>query len=133
MIENITDINIINYFLKEFNQNIDNLDNAFVHYIGYKKDNKTLGFASYTLIYDRIEIEYIYVLSNYRNQEIASKMLEYITKIGTIEKCLNITLEVKKSNESAIKLYKKNGFKEVALRKNYYQDEDGILMLRELV
>ena len=41
---------------------------------------------------------------------------------------LNITLEVRKSNEIAIHLYKKMGFNEAAIRKYYYGDEDAILM-----
>ena len=44
------------------------------------------------------------------------------------QKCVNITLEVNKENTYAIKLYKKVGFKEVAIRKNYYDGVDGILM-----
>ena len=46
--------------------------------------------------------------------------------------CDNITLEVKESNKSAINFYLKNGFIEVARREKYYQDEDGILMIKEM-
>ena len=31
-----------------------------------------------------------------------------------------------------INFYLKNGFKEVTRRKNYYKDEDGILMIKKL-
>ena len=42
---------------------------------------------------------------------------------------INITLEVNCNNKNAIKLYKKFNFKEVAIRKCYYNNkEDGILM-----
>ena len=44
----------------------------------------------------------------------------------------NITLEVRKDNIYAIKLYEKNGFKQVAIRKNYYNGIDGILMERKV-
>ena len=44
----------------------------------------------------------------------------------------NITLEVRESNERARRFYLKNGFKEVTKRKNYYNDEDGILMIKNL-
>lgn len=45
-----------------------------------------------------------------------------------------MSLEVRVSNESAIKLYEKFGFKNVGIRKNYYQDnfEDAYLMVREM-
>ena len=46
----------------------------------------------------------------------------------------NINLEVRISNQKAIKLYEKCGFKIVAIRKNYYQDnhEDAYLMIKEM-
>ena len=46
---------------------------------------------------------------------------------------INITLEVRVSNIPAINLYKKFGFREVALRKYYYGDEDGILMEKQVM
>ena len=39
-----------------------------------------------------------------------------------------ITLEVSSKNEAAIALYKKSDFKEVGIRKNYYEDSDAIIM-----
>ena len=46
--------------------------------------------------------------------------------------CSNITLEVRKSNIIAINIYKKFKFKVIAERKNYYGNEDAIMMLREV-
>jgi ribosomal-protein-alanine N-acetyltransferase len=43
---------------------------------------------------------------------------------------IDISLEVRSSNEEAINFYKKNKFMEVAIRKNYYGNEDAILMVR---
>ena len=42
----------------------------------------------------------------------------------------SITLEVREDNISAIKVYEKLGFKRKAIRKNYYDGVDGILMER---
>ena len=44
----------------------------------------------------------------------------------------NITLEVRVDNLVAIKMYEKFGFKKQAIRKNYYQGVDGILMEKVL-
>ena len=44
----------------------------------------------------------------------------------------NITLEVNENNKSAVQFYLKNGFAIAATRKNYYNDGDGYLMLKEL-
>ena len=133
MIKEINNIELINSFLKEFKQSINNLEDPFKKYIGFEIDNKIISFLNYSLIYDRIEIEYIYTKEDYRNNGIASKLLSYLVELGINNDCLNITLEVRCSNKNAIKFYEKNGFKKVSIRKNYYNDEDGILMLRELV
>lgn len=116
--------------LKKFlNENkISIIDNdPFSKFIVYLEDTKIIGFLSYSVIYERAEINYIFVLEIYRGKKIASKMLNYM--ISSCKICDNITLEVRKSNSIAISLYKKFGFKEVAIRENYYNNEDGILMM----
>ena len=133
MIKELKNIDIINNFLKEFGGAIANLDDPFKKYIGFEIDNKIVSFLNYSLMYDRIEIEYIYTHLEYRNQNIASKLLNYLINLGIANNCLNITLEARCSNIRAIKFYEKNGFKKVSIRKNYYNGEDAILMLRELV
>jgi ribosomal-protein-alanine N-acetyltransferase len=49
---------------------------------------------------------------------------------------LRMVLEVRASNEAAISLYRKMGFSDIGLRRDYYPAEDGredaILMGREL-
>lgn len=116
--------------LKKFlNENkISIIDNdPFSKFIVYLEDTKIIGFLSYSVIYERAEINYIFVLESYRGEKIASKMLNYM--ISSCKICDNITLEVRESNSIAISLYKKFGFKEVAIRENYYNNEDGILMM----
>jgi len=133
MIKNLNDINEINLFLNKFDTQVSDINDPFKKYIGYEINGEIISFLNYSLIYDRIEIEYIYIKDEYRNQGIASILLNYLVELGQKIDCLNITLEVRLSNESAIKFYEKNGFKKVSTRKNYYKEEDGILMLRELV
>ena len=113
-------------YLKENNIFISNND-PFSKSIIYYENNKIVAFLNYSMIYERAEINYIFVLENYRGKKIASKMLEFMIKSCKI--CENITLEVRKSNSIAISLYRKFSFKEVAIRKNYYNNEDGILMM----
>ena len=113
-------------YLKENNIFISNND-TFSKSIIYYENNNIVAFLNYSIIYERAEINYIFVLENYRGKKIASKMLEFMIKSCKI--CENITLEVRKSNSIAISLYRKFGFKEVAIRKNYYNNEDGILMM----
>ncbi len=107
--------------------------NPFAKKIEYYLDNKSVGYLEYSLIYDRIEIDNVYVLEEYRFNGIGTKLLDYLINIAFDKKVDNITLEVRLSNIIARNLYKKFGFKEVAIRKYYYGDEDGILMKRSIM
>ena len=56
-------------------------------------------------------------------------MLEELINLAKERKLKDITLEVNVNNIPAINLYKKYNFKEVGLRKNYYNNsEDAIIM-----
>lgn len=103
-------------------------ERPFSKRLEYKEANLSIGFLDYSLIYDRIEIDNINVLEEYRNKKIGTQLLEHLIKISKEKEVKNITLEVRKSNKVARHLYKKIGFKEVAIRKYYYGDEDAILM-----
>ena len=118
-------------FKKEIIQISDKKDileeeNPFSKYLVYIYENNVIAFCYYYEIYDKLEISYIFVKDEFRNKKIASKLMKYL--IENNKDKYNITLEVKKDNVNAIKLYKKFGFKEVALRKGYYNGIDGILM-----
>lgn len=106
----------------------NNSANPFLHRIEYYIEDESIGYLEYSIIYDRMEIDNIFVLEKYRNMGIASSMIEYVINIYEKNNLKNITLEVRVSNHNAINLYKKYGFYEVGIRKYYYGDEDGILM-----
>lgn len=125
----LKDLDKVNELLSTFNNKLtieELTNNEFLKVLIYD-DFK--GIIIYDYMYDRIEIEYIIVKEEYRRLGIATKLLNYIEeKYKNID---NITLEVRESNIEAINFYKKNGFKEAAIRKNYYKNENGILMIKK--
>ncbi len=133
MIRNITknDLNSLNLLTSYFNLHINenDLKKTNDYYIGYFKDNKLIGFINYSIYYERAELNYIFVMEQYRNLNIASQMLDYVlNKINMLE---NITLEVSENNYAAIKLYEKYGFQKCAIREKYYGQENAILMIKK--
>jgi len=108
-------------------------NNPFARKIEYVIDSKVVGYLDYSLIYDRMEIDNFNVLEEYRNQGIGTKLMAHLISLAINYRVVNITLEVRMSNNIAINLYKKFGFREVALRKYYYGDEDGILMEKQVM
>lgn len=111
----------------------DNKDNPFYHKVEYVINNEVVGYLEYALLYERIEIENIFVLENYRCNGVGSKLMECLINTCYDKKLINITLEVRKSNSIAISLYKKYGFNKIGVRHNYYGNEDGLLMEKKVL
>lgn len=96
-------------------------------YFVAKKNNKIVGFAGILPIIDEVNIMNIVVKKNKRNLGIGSLLLENIIEFS--KKYAYITLEVNENNIAAIKLYKKYGFKQVGLRKKYYNGVDNAIIM----
>ena len=110
------------------------LTNPVANYLVAKIDNKVVGFVGTWIVLDESHITNIAVHPNYRNQNIASKLLEELLNHCKNKGCVAYTLEVRSGNKAALSLYEKYGFKQDGIRKGYYQNnnEDAIIMwLRE--
>ena len=117
-------------FSFSYNLEEDLKNNIFSKYFIYEEKNNIIGFINYSDLYDRFELNYIYVKEEFRNNGIASKLMDKMIEIGNNKNIDNITLEVNVNNEGAIGLYKKYNFLERTIRKGYYNGIDGILMER---
>ena len=102
-------------------------NNPFAHFLILKENKEIIGYLYYSDIYDRAEINQFEVNLIHRNCGKGKILLDYL--IHVVDK--SITLEVKIDNIPAISIYKKFGFKKVAIRKNYYNGTDGLLMERK--
>lgn len=129
--------------IKWLNKEIKNIDSNYIfsektfaepffNCIIYFHQDNPVAFLKYSFIYDRIEIDYVYVKLEYRKMNIATMLVDYVIKEGIENSSINITLEVKVDNTLAIKLYEKMGFVQIELKKGYYNGIDGILMIKEL-
>ena len=124
------DIDDINKLLIELNYKLEEklFNNDFLKVLIYE-ENGIKGVLIYQDLIDRLTIDYLVVDKEYRKLGIATKLIKEMENRNI--NAINSTLEVRISNKLAINFYKKNGFKEVTIRKNYYKDEDGILMIKE--
>lgn len=96
------------------------------------RDGKTVSYALGRVVADEAELLKICVLGDYRRQGIAEKLLsELLTKMHE-KGAAACYLEVRSRNLPAISLYKRLGFAEIGLRRNYYRDDDAVLMKKEL-
>ena len=93
----------------------------------YKSILKKGEILGYCLVFSYLKIPRIYsiaVSKKARNLGVGSAMLEFLTL-----EFKTLRLEVRSDNK-AIHLYEKFGFKKVKILPNYYEDCDGILMIR---
>ena len=105
---------------------IENLNPNETIYL-YKENNINKGFIHIQNGLDIIDLLNIIVKREYQNQGIGSVLLKYIIDNKQDKK---IMLEVRSKNINAIKLYQKYDFKIINIRKNYYKDDDAIIMER---
>lgn len=94
-----------------------------------KKGEEMLGYIGANNICNEVYITNVAVSEKYRGKGYGKILVNHLIRQSEEEKAFFITLEVRKSNESAIALYEKCGFKMVGERKNFYAKptEDGLI------
>ena len=112
-------------FNKSYIETLIKGDNSFIDI--YLIEDKVCGYLMVLDSIDVYEILAIATIEEYRNKGIAQELLDKI-------KIKDIFLEVRESNQVAINFYKKNKFKEISVRKNYYSEpnENAIIMKLEV-
>jgi len=131
MITLINNKNEISHVLKEYFRGYQISDDPFEKVAVYV-NQEIIGIISYSIIYERGEINYIITLPDYRNQGIGGKLLEYAVNDMKNNNCTSISLEVEQINQNAINLYSKYGFQIKGIRPNYYEGKDAYLMVKEI-
>ena len=129
-LEKIKDI-LISDFDDFWNYNIlkEELESPNSKYIIAKtNDGEIIGFTGIKVLVDNADIMNIVVKKSWRNQGVGNLLLNNLISICKDLNLLSLSLEVNEDNLPAIHLYEKVGFKQVGLRKNYYQDKNGIVM-----
>lgn len=95
-------------------------------------DGSVAGYCGYCGVAGEGYIYNVAVGSSFRRQGIGFRMIKELIKKAEYRGITSMTLEVRKSNHSAINLYKKLGFVETGIRKEFYTNplEDAIIMWR---
>lgn len=115
----------------------DEFNNMLATYLVAKDGDKVVGFIGLWFVMDECHITNIAVSKEYRNKHIATELVEEMFKLCKEHEIAYVLLEVRSSNVAAKELYKKFGFKEDCIRKEYYKNpdntrEDAIIMSLEL-
>ncbi len=106
----------------------DELDQPSRRYIVADVASSLAGYGGVMLVGDEAHITTVVVDPLHRQSRIGTRlMLALVDKaLGAGAKAL--TLEVRVSNEAAQALYRRFGMAPVGVRKQYYRDEDALIM-----
>lgn len=108
------------------------LSNKLAKYFVALDENKVIGFLGMWVVFDEGDITNIAVHPEYRKQGIGNLLMDNLITLCKENNINSLTLEVRQSNLPAQNLYKKHGFKEEGIRKNFYDNpkENAIIMWR---
>lgn len=99
-----------------------------------ERDGHLVGYSLAVLVADEAHLGNLAVHPDARRAGVGQALLDDLLHVSEKRRATRLTLEVRESNEGARKFYYRNGFIDVAIRKNYYRNpvEDAIVMLRSL-
>ena len=95
-----------------------------------EQDGKILGYILIWIVLDELHLLKIATASAYRRHGIASALIDYV--VNEFKRASVLYLEVREKNAIARNFYKKLGFVENGNRKNYYADDNAILIEKRL-
>lgn len=98
-----------------------------------QEKEEILGYCGVVMVQDEGDITNVAVKKSWQNQGVGKKLMKELVKSTEQEGVARLFLEVRASNEPALRLYRNMGFVQTGIRKNYYEEprEDGIVMMRE--
>ncbi len=107
----------------------EELTNETARFYVLRDKEKLFGYIGANNICNEVYITNVAVNKKYRGKGYGKTLVNHLIKQSELEKAFFITLEVRKSNENAIALYEKCGFKKIGERKNFYSKpiEDALI------
>jgi ribosomal-protein-alanine N-acetyltransferase len=111
------------FFLKE-------LCNPYGRFLVAEQEGQVIGYICTWLVADEGQILNVAVHPDHRQRGVGRLLVRETLAETCQRRARSVSLEVRKSNLPAITLYEKLGFREVAVRRGYYENgEDALLMV----
>jgi ribosomal-protein-alanine N-acetyltransferase len=101
-------------------------------YLARDEEGRAIGFCSFWRIIDELHINNLAILPAYRRRGFATRLLVFVLNEGVRLGANRATLEVRRSNDEARRLYERLGFAAAGVRRAYYTNpvEDALVMWR---
>ena len=96
--------------------------NSSTVYLVAEKAGETVAYGGMWVIFGECHITNIAVKKQARGQGLGTRLLNELIDIARKAEAELMSLEVRQSNEGAIRLYEKAGFHKIGIRNKYYQN-----------
>jgi len=105
-------------------------NNKFAVYIVLEENDKIIGYCGTWIVIDEAHVTNIAILPEYRGKNLGEALLGNLISTAREMGARSMTLEVRVTNHVAQSLYRKFGFQNGGIRRNYYSDnqEDALIM-----
>ena len=103
----------------------EELINSTARFYTLSNNGELMGYIGANNICGEVYITNVAVGEKYRNNGYGVRLVKYLILQSALENADFVTLEVRKSNGPAIRLYEKFGFKQISSRKKYYKNGMG--------
>ena len=100
---------------------LDAVNNKNAIYLAAWQNGQLVGYIGMWVVLDEGEITNVSVKKEYQGQKIGAALLKALEERGKTEGVSSYFLEVRESNEKAIRLYTGFGFVQTGIRKNFYE------------
>ena len=110
------------------------LENPLALWLVWAEGERVLGYVGSQTCFEDADILNVAVLPAARRRGIAEALLRELEAWLSARGAERITLELRASNETAFALYRKLGYGQVGLRKNYYEKprEDALILQKQI-
>jgi ribosomal-protein-alanine N-acetyltransferase len=127
-------------------QGFENSLDQGLNYLFFSHEHTPLGYCCLLPVLDEVDVLNICIAPEFQGKGVAKLAMQKVLDTLLLADYKILFLEVRESNEAALKLYRSLGFAPNGVRKNYYKawvwddeafdlvegKEDAILMLRTL-
>jgi ribosomal-protein-alanine N-acetyltransferase len=108
--------------------------NPCAHALVLHCEHRLLGYMVFWMICDEVHLLKLVVHPEFQGSGLGKRLMAFLIQFVCSHGVKWVGLEVRRSNQAALALYRSLGFEERRVRKGYYRDtsEDGIVMEWEL-
>ncbi len=108
-------------------------ENEFSYVFILEHNDIIVGYYGFWVMFEECDITKVSIRKEFQGMKLSNILMEDCFNRVKALGCKKINLEVRTTNERAINLYKKHGFEDVIIRKNYYGKNEDALILSKIL